>query len=214
MQLSRKLGFWSSLLITPVGGVYFCVMAAVAMTGGLSLPPSAPLQLFGGATTLILAPLLLVLAVCLKECSPTPVKVLGAVGVAFTVLFVAMVSINRFVQLTVVQQSVISNRTEGLDRFMPYDPGSVMFALEILGWGLFLGLAMAAFASQFGADRLERNIRRLLLGYAVLGITSAAGYMAASPLAAVGFIAWGLVLYVATALLTIWFRRSAESLSN
>ena len=73
---------------------------------------------------------------------------------------------------------------------MPYDPGSVMFALEILGWGLFLGLAMAAFASQFGADRLERNIRRLLLGYAVLGITSAAGYMAASPLAAVGFIAW------------------------
>lgn len=214
MQLSRKLGFWSSLMITAVGGVYFCIMATVAITGGLFLPPSAPLQLFGAATTLILAPLLLLLAVCLKQCSPAPVAVLGEVGVAFTVLFVAMVSINRFVQLTVVQQSVINNRTEGLDRFMPYDPGSVMFAVEMLGWGLFLGLAMMAFTLQFGTDQLERNIRRLLLIYALLGITSAAGYMAASPLAAVGFIAWGLVLYAATALLTVWFRRSAKSPSN
>jgi hypothetical protein len=84
----------------------------------------------------------------------------------------------------------------------------------MLGWGLFLGLAMMAFALQFGTDQLERNIRRLLLIYALLGITSAAGYMAASPLAAVGFIAWGLVLYAATALLTVWFRRSAKSPSN
>jgi hypothetical protein len=72
----------------------------------------------------------------------------------------------------------------------------------------------AAIALQFGTDQLERNIRRLLLIYALLGITSAAGYMAASPLAAVGFIAWGLVLYAATALLTVWFRRSAKSPSN
>jgi hypothetical protein len=84
----------------------------------------------------------------------------------------------------------------------------------MLGWGLFLGLAMMAIALQFGTDQLERNIRRLLLIYALLGITSAAGYMAASPLAAVGFIAWGLVLYAATALLTVWFRRSAKSPSN
>ena len=62
-------------------------------------------------------------------------KILGSLGISFITLFAAMVSINRFVQLTVILQSPAGAASQDLARFLPYSTGSVMFALEMLGWG-------------------------------------------------------------------------------
>ena len=208
MKLTLQLGFWSASATTAIGGVYFVVMSAVALSGGLTLPPSEPVQLFGGVSTMLLAPLLLILAACVRRMVPSDRIVFGDLGLLGVVLFVAMVTINRFVQLTVIMQAQAIDGADDLARFLPYDPGSVMFALELLGWGWFLGLAAFAFALVFRGGRLEGAIRWSLVIYGVLALTSALGYVASSPIAAIGFVAWGAVLYVVTGLLAIWFRRS------
>lgn len=109
-------------------------------------------------------------------------------------------------QLGVVRQRVAAGQLDGLDWFAAYEGHSAMFGLEILGWGWFLGLAMLIAAPVFSGGRLESWLRWLMVGYGVLGLISAAAFLVESPLTAVGFAAWGLVLYIITGLLAVYFR--------
>ena len=102
----------------------------------------------------------------------------------------------------------VAGEAGNLARFLPYDSGSAMFALEILGWGLFLGLAALAAAPLFGGGRLGLGIRWSFAAYGVLGLTSAVGHAIGNDtMTLVGFAAWGFVLYVATGLIAVHFRR-------
>jgi len=55
------------------------------------------------------------------------------------VIFAAQTSINRYVALTVVRQSLAAGNTDGLQWFLPYTWPSIMLAIEYLAWGFFLG---------------------------------------------------------------------------
>lgn len=208
---SDWLGFWSALFITVVGVVYVVVLGALAATGRFVMPPAQPVQLFGAIVTIIMAPALVVLIASIHSAVPERLKGWSQSGLAFTILFAAMVSINRYVQLTVIRQGVLSGTTDQLKLFLPYGENSIMFSLEILGWGFFLSLAALCLAPVFGGGRGERWLRGLFIAYGVLGLTSALGLVLASPLAAVGFVAWGPVLDVITALLCVWFWRRIKS---
>jgi hypothetical protein len=77
----------------------------------------------------------------------------------------------------------------------------------MMGWGWFLGLAMLFAAPLFGQGKLERWLCGLLIVYGVLGLVSSIAYLLASPLSVVGFVAWGLILFIITALLTVHFKK-------
>ncbi len=209
-NLVSSLGFWSAGIVTVAGIVYLIVVGAYLAAHGFVLPPVGALQLFGGIITILDAAVLVVLMACIHETTPVRMRILSRLAMIFTVLFCAMVSINRFVQLSVVRQRISSGETEGISWFLAYGPRSVMFSLEILGWGFFLGLACLFAAPIFSAGRLELAIRWLFVLYGVLGLVTAVAFVLASPLAAVGFFAWGIVLPAATALLTVFFRRARQ----
>ena len=101
-------------------------------------------------------------------------------------------------------------RQQRLDWFLPYGDHSVMLGLEMMGWGWFLGLAFLFAVPLFS----EPWLRGLSISYAVLGFTSAIAYLLASPLSAIGFIAWGLVLYIITALVAVQFRRAQQDVQH
>jgi hypothetical protein len=82
-----------------------------------------------------------------------------------------------------------------------------MFGFEIMGWGWFLSLALLSVVPLFGASRLERWLRALCALYGLLGLISAAAFLLESPLVSVGFAAWGLLLFIITALLAVLFKR-------
>jgi len=82
--------------------------------------------------------------------------------------------------------------------------------LQPLCWGWFLGFALLAAAPLFSKNRLELWIKWLMVMYAFLGIVSSAGFLAASPVSVAGFIAWGLVLFLITGLLAVYFRRNSQ----
>ena len=138
-NIASQLGFWASSLGAVLGGIYFLVLIYAISTDGLvSLASPSPfVQLAGGIGTFLTVPVLVILFTAIRFVNEENNKVLGSLGVNFIILFAATVGINRFVQLTVVQQSLPDVPTD-LTRFLPYGTGSVMFALEILGWGFFL----------------------------------------------------------------------------
>jgi hypothetical protein len=175
------------------------------------MPLPQSVQLFGGVMTIVVAQLLVVLMACVHDGTPAARRVYSLGALSFTILFAAMVSINRYVQLTVVQQGLIRGEAEQLRLFLPYGQDSIMFSLEILGWCFFMSLAALCAAPIFTAGGVDRWLRGLFVIYAVLGLTSAVGLVFASPISAVGFIAWGPVLDAIAGLLAYRFWRKVQT---
>jgi hypothetical protein len=208
--LACQFGFWSALLFTLTGIGYIAVVGGFIAMHGLILPPVGPIQTFGGVITILDAQLLLVLMASIHETTPARTRILSGLALIFTALFDAMVGINRFVQLSVVHQRLAAGETEGISWFLAYGSHSAMLALEILGWGLFLGIACLLAAPLFSCGKLGQAIRWLFALYGILGLLAAVGFATASPIAAVGFFGWGLVLPVTTALLAVSFGRGGR----
>lgn len=209
-RLSLQLGYWASVIVSILGAIYLAMLVVYFTTQGFTFPPPPVVQLIGGIVTILTAPALLVIFAAIKHTARHENQILGTLGLSFTILFVASVSINRFVQLTVVRLSPPGAASQDLARFLPYSADSVMFALEILGWGFFLSLGALFVAPLFSGSKLGISIRSLLVLFAIFSLTSVAGYATASPLTAAGFVAWWPVLLALAVLLAIYFRRAAR----
>lgn len=201
------IGYATSLIAAAIGIAYALVMCGLVATGRFTLPPPGWAQLFAGVVTIVIAPLLVAVMAAFHYTIPAGRRLFSLLGVVFSSAFMVMVCINRFVQLGVVRLSALHGDTGGLERFLPYGTRSATLALEMVGWGFFLGLAFLSVACALSRKGLEGHLRRAFLLYAVLGIISTVAYVADSPLSSVGFIAWGVVLPLAVALLAAWFRR-------
>jgi hypothetical protein len=132
-RVATRLVFWSSLLLAVIGLLYAAVLGIAAALGCLALPPPEPIGSFAAVDTIISAVLLVVLVVGIDTISPVERRPYSRLSVVFTVMFAVAVTINRFVQLTIVRQSLAAGDATDLRRFLPHDTRSAMFALEILG---------------------------------------------------------------------------------
>jgi hypothetical protein len=206
-NISSKLGFWSSVLIAILGVIYLLLLVIYFSTEGFTFPPNQTVQLIGGIVTFLTVPGLIVLFTAIRYVRDWENKVLGSLGITLITLFAATVSINRFVQLTVIQQSTPGASSQDLARFLPYATGSVMFALEMLGWGFFSSLAALSVAPLFYGSRLNITIRWLFVLYALFSFTGVIGYATESPISAAAFIAWGPLLLLLAIFLALFFRK-------
>jgi hypothetical protein len=200
-------GYISALAVTAAGLVYFLVILGALLTGNFTFPPTLPLQLFGGIISLLTPPFLVLVIASLHVITPPHKKVLSLASLSFTLLFAGAVSTNRFTQLGIVRHSQTDGISAGIDWFLAYGDYSVMFGLEMLGWNWFLGLALLCAAPLFSGGKLESWLRWLLAIDGLLCLIAAVAFLLRSPLSLIGFAAWGLVLFIITALLAIYFRR-------
>lgn len=210
-RVATQMVFWSSLLIALMGLLYAAVLGAAAALGALTLPPTEPVGSLAAVDTIIVSILLVVLVVGIDTMTPLARRPFSRLSVVFTAMFAVAVTINRFVQLTIVRQSTAAGDTTDLRRFMPYDPRSAMFALEILGWGFFLGLAALCLVPVLRGPGVRTWIARLFGLYGVLGLACAVGLVLDSPFTSVGFLAWGGVLPLGASLIAVVFRPGAQS---
>ena len=208
-DLARRFGYWSAAFLTISGIVYALVVGYYVSGHGLAMPPPNGLQFFGAVVTILDSVALVILMASVHEYARSGRRLLSLLALLFTALFCAMVTINRFVQLSVVRRRLSAGESEAISWFLPYGSKSAMLALEILGWSFFLSLATLCAAPLFSKGRLELAIRVLLTAYGVLGLVSAVSFLAGSPLAGLGILAWGVVLPSATACLALFFRRAA-----
>jgi uncharacterized membrane protein YidH (DUF202 family) len=81
-------------------------------------------------------------------------------------------AINYFIQLAVVQPSLLKGEIEGLSLFSQYNPHGVSIALEDIGY-LMMGVAFLFIAAAFGRrERLERAIRLTFITSSILAVGS------------------------------------------
>lgn len=205
-QRTAAIGFWSSTALAALAIIYLATLVFYFAIVGFVFPPSAIVQTVAGVITLVTAQLMVVVFSAIREV-PGSRNLLGTISLSFTVLFAAVVSMNRFVQLTVIRQAPQGSATPDLARFVPYSTSSVMFAMEMLGWGFFMALAALAAAPLFDGDRLGRALRWTLVAYGALSLVSVLGYATETVLTMAGFIAWGPGLVVLGILLALHFRR-------
>lgn len=207
-NIASRLGFWAAVIGAVLGGIYLLVLIYAISTAGLSFQLAPIVQLVSGIITFLTVPVLVTLFTAIRFVNAGDNEILSSLGVSFILLFATTVSINRFVQLTVIQQS-LPDIPPDLVRFLPYASGSVMFSLEILGWGFFSSLAAVSVAPLFSASRLNNTIRWLFILYAIFSFLSALSF-ATNIFIPTGPIAWGPILLVITILLSVYFRNSIK----
>jgi len=222
------LGFWAAILTT--------VLALTALATGVTTPPrSGPFCLSACITypytdaaafvprdylwmypSLVLAFTFVVLLVCLHYYAPGNRKVFSLVGLCFASISAALLSVDYFIQLAVLQPSLLMGEAQALSLFTQYNPHGVFIALEDLGY-LLMGVALLfVSAALVGRSGVERAVRWLFIICAVATIASLIGLSLAygrdleyryevTSLS----INW-LVLIVSGILLAILFRRAAR----
>jgi hypothetical protein len=100
---------------------------------------------------------------------PKTKKLLSQLGLFFALICASILSIHYYIQLTVVQQGLLSNQTTGLWLFATPNPHSLFWTFAALGYG-FMGIALL-FTAPIFKEKSERNIKLLFTANGVIGIS-------------------------------------------
>jgi hypothetical protein len=210
-----RIGFWSGLVLVVLGLAYLGIIL-VMMISGSGFPPIDPFLTAVNILVLITAVWMVFFWVVLSQAITGKRILFVRISLAFMVIFATLTSINRYVALTVVNQSLAAGNTDGLQWFLPYTWPSIMLAIEYLAWGFFLGLACLSLAFVFTQGRLEHAIfwtliiTGLLSLIALVGQVSGSNSSSFSPFTMAGVLGWGQGLTLAAGLITIWCRKNGR----
>jgi hypothetical protein len=207
----RALGFWSAALSTAFSLAYILAQLAewLGWLGSAGGPESAstPLGLVVLLTpSLLLGSAFLVLLVSIHQLSSDDRRIWSLAALAFGVAYTVLISMNYFVQLTLVAPRIARGDTKGIEMFLfvPFD--SFLYAVDILGYS-FMSVATLFAAMVFTSTGLERVTRFFLLANGLL-LPFLVFQMYYHPLIWIASL-WAVTFPGATVCLALVFRRSA-----
>lgn len=204
------MGFWSSVLLVILSIAFIVSVVATYYVnhsfdwwgGG----EKAPLTFYVSLTLALLSAVLLtMLMVSIHFYAPEEKKIFSNIAVAFTLIGVALISLNYYVQLTVVLKQFLADNTEGLQMFIYQNTASVMFAVDIVGY-FFIGLAMFFVAPVFGNGLLELFIRWFFVLTGLANLSGVVGHVLNNTAVLIGMLGgMSVLLLVNSILLCIMF---------
>jgi hypothetical protein len=207
-QASRA-GYITAVLSTIFGILYLLGLSVNLIVGGTTHSENPAIQLLSATIAIVWLQTLLVLFVALRWNAPENGRFLAEVALVFMALVCAVSSTNWFVRLAVLPRVAQAGDQTILNLIDPYNPASIMFAMEHLGWGVFFGLATLFAGFALSGGRLESWARGLLVTAGLLSLLHAFGLVIANPLLSfLGYPAWAILLPAATLLLAFLFRRT------
>jgi hypothetical protein len=191
-EMDRKaasLGVWSAIIMTIA-----VIFSGITATTAMKIP-----SLVSG---IILIPIFILMMACIHEFSPADKKIFSRLGLLFSIGYAVLIGFNYFLQLTLVRNGLYS------DVFAMDDPQSIMWVIEVLGYG-FMGLATLSAAFIFTSGKLENVIRWLFIINGILGVGGMIGYAFEWSMTVLlgGLIVWDIIMPISSLLLAILFRR-------
>lgn len=160
---------------------------------------------------LLFGPLYVLALSALYERTPPERRVFVRGSLALAAAFAALSGSHYFVQISAVRLNLAAGATAGLEHWLQSRPYSAISALNILGWGLFLGLSSLLAAPAVCGGGRTRAVRLLLYANGVCCLVGGAAYV--FDLTGLLFVAlnfgMGGALAAATVLLALHFRTSA-----
>jgi len=167
-----KLGFWSATLATVFSLTYVIGQLAEWMgwlgSHGGPESSSTPLGLAVLLTpSLFLGSAFVVLLVCIHETTPSTERVWSLAALAFGIAYLVLISMNYYVQLTLVAPRLARGDTAGIESFLfvPFD--SFLYAVDILGYSFMSVATLFAFPIFRNRGR-DRVVRLFLLANGLL----------------------------------------------
>lgn len=182
----NRLGFWSALLLAlaaaaalgiavttaPPRSGPFCIVDPCVVYPYTDAAAFVPIDYLWMYPALLMGPLLVVLVGCLHAFTPTDKQLFSLVALVFAGIAAATLAINYFIQLTVMQPSLLKGEVEGLAPFSQYNPRGVFIALEDIGYLMMSVTFLFAAAALERIDRLVRMIRALFVSSGGMGISA------------------------------------------
>ena len=202
---AARLGFWSGMLAAGFS-VVFSVASVPVLLGAVGPPWDNVLTLL---PSLLLAPALLVLLVCVHDAAPEHQRLWSRLGVTFGGLYAALVSTVYVVELTVVEPLIVRGQADRAG-LLTIDPGGVLNAIDGLGY-IFLCLALLSLVPLFAVTRLNQWIRWFLLANGAAMLPIALTYFVDRSFLLMAAPLWAVAMPGATVLLALWFRLAGQS---
>ena len=212
-SLAHKIGFWSSLLFAILGLFLVAANIGIGFSGQWQawegMEPYAAwyssLRVNFFTIAFVASFLMVILFVgiiaALHSLAPSEKKILGVLGISFSVVCVTLAGITYYTQLSLVPNSIKSREIDELMRFVYHSPNSFVFAIHILGF-FFLGLA--AFCA---APLLEGTLRWLFVAFGIENIIGLLAHTFDNQLILLFYNAvMTLTIAAASILLTFYFR--------
>lgn len=127
------------------------------------------------------AVLYVLLVACVHYYAEARKRIFSLLALVLAAIAAAVLLVNYFVQVTVIQPSLLKGETDGIAMLSQYNPHGVFIAMEELGY-LLIGVSFAFLAPVFsGPSRLEKTLRWMFTGgfavtvVALVAITSSYG---------------------------------------
>lgn len=183
---AHRLGFWSALLLalaaTAAFGIAittapprsgpFCLVDPCITAPYTDAAAFVPIDYLWMYPALLLGPLFMLLVACIHHQAVAGQRLFSLVALSFAGIAAATLAMNYFIQLTVMQPSLLNGEVAGLAPFSQYNPRGVFIALEDIGYLMM----SVAFLFVVGAierrDRLTRLVRALFVSSGILNIGS------------------------------------------
>ena len=167
-----KLGYWSAFLASLFSIVYIVGQLAEWLNlMGSGGGPENPSNALGLVVLLIpsffLAPSFALLMLCVHYYAPEDKKVWSHAGIMFATIYAVMVSINYYVQLTLVVPHLMQGEIESIRPFLFTPFNSFIYSVDVLGYS-FMSLSTLFAAFVFNGPGLERIARRFMIANGLL----------------------------------------------
>jgi hypothetical protein len=169
---TSRVGYWSAVLASLFSIIYIIGQLAEWMnllgSGGGSENPSTALGLIVLLTpSLFLGSSFAVLMLCVNHYASEVKKIWSQAAVMFAIIYTVLISINYYVQLTLVVPHMMRGETESIHflLFTPFD--SFLYSVDILGYS-FMSLSTLFAAFIFAKEGLDKTIRRFLIANGLL----------------------------------------------
>ncbi|MBN2413152.1 hypothetical protein JXQ31_15825 [candidate division KSB1 bacterium] len=169
-SLFTILTFAVAIMTPPVTGPFATIIKSVyPYTDTAS---RFPRDFYWMYPAIILNALYLILMICVNEIASEKTKLFSKTAVLFAVIASATLIINYFVQLTVIQPSLLNGEYDGISLLSQYNPHGLFIALEEIGF-LMMSLSFVLLVPVFSQkDKLSAAIRRIFIAGFILTLAS------------------------------------------
>lgn len=137
-------------------------------------------------------------------------KIWSLFALVFAVIYTTILSINYYIQMTVVRHNLINKMTDGISLwlFANYYPYTIPGALEGVGY-LFMCLSFLCVSKVFSQGKLERWIRWLFIATGISGLVVFTDPLFELPtiLTLIDLSIAGIVLTIGPILLAVLYRQ-------
>jgi hypothetical protein len=157
------LSAWTCYLVFGLSAAYVPTMViGFVSQGGLARPLGDPFLAIMELLILLLAPALVVVFATVHMYAAPAKRILSLSALVFVALMAGITVSEHTVLLTVGRQANEAT-LPGFARLFSWTWPSATYALDIVAWDLFLGLALVLASPVFGQGRLEGWVRKGLL---------------------------------------------------